>query len=373
MQTECVRGILVVRADELEGAPSNPLAALRPGLATGCGSLPHTDVDDAADLLLVTQPDCPAVPALPNRHRSEGMLGQAAAGIVGIDVTDDGGLVVTGGGDPDGLDPDAASAIADDALPTEAFAATIAFLDRLAALPPAERPPVLKLQCTGPVTLGAALVAVGVPPRRAYPIAATATRRRARALVTVARDRLGPDTGLLLIIDEPSLGAATLGRAPISSEEAVDLVSGTLAAVEAHAVAGIHCCAPADWGAVLRSGPGLLSFPVEVASTVRAADLGPFLEGGGWVAWGAVPTDGPLGPLDGGGVKRLWRHLAERWHALADGGVDPVLLRQRALVTPACGLARHDETQAALALHLTAELGERIAAGTLAAGHRVSS
>jgi hypothetical protein len=91
------------------------------------------------------------------------------------------------------------------------------------------------------------------------------------------------------------------------------------------------------------------------------------------VAWGAVPTDGPLGPLDGGGARRLWRHLAERWHALADGGVDPVLLRQRALVTPACGLARHDETQAALALHLTASLGERIAAGTLTAGHRVSS
>ena len=53
--------------------------------------------------------------------------------------------------------------------------------------------------------------------------------------------------------------------------------------------------APADWGAVLRAGPALLSFPVTIAGSVRASDLGPFLEGGGWVAWGAVPTDGPVG------------------------------------------------------------------------------
>jgi hypothetical protein len=117
---------------------------------------------------------------------------------------------------------------------------------------------------------------------------------------------------------------------------------------------------------VLRAGPQLQSVPVDVASSVRAPDLGPFLERGGWVAWGAVPTDGPLGPVGGGGIARLWHRLADRWHALADGGVDPVLLRRRAIVTPACGLARHDVAQATLALRLTADLGTRVATGTTA-------
>ncbi|MBA2283609.1 MAG: hypothetical protein H0W25_20555, partial [Acidimicrobiia bacterium] len=178
------------------------------------------------------------------------------------------------------------------------------------------------------------------------------------------------DAALVVVLDEPSLGRVTLGDGVVTVEEGLDLVSGALAAVEASAVTGLHCCSVADWGAVLRTGPELLSLPVEVAATLRASDLGPFLERGGWVAWGAVPTDGPLGPVDGAGTARLWRHLAERWHALADGGVDPVLLRRRAIVTPACGLARHDLAQATLALRLTADLAARVAAGTLSEDHR---
>jgi hypothetical protein len=352
-------------ADEEQGAPTGrPLRALRPGMATACGSLPHADPVAAIDLVLDVLGDCPAAPTLPARHPAEGMLGQAAIGIEGVTIEPDGSLSVA---DPDSLDRGAADGCGE--LPADAYATTLEFLAAIAARP--SKPAVVKLQCTGPVTFGTALVAAGVPPRRAYPLAATATRKRARALVAAARDALG-GLPLLLVVDEPSMGAATLDRLAVSSEDAVDHLSGTLAAVEADAVAGVHCCAPADWGAVLRAGPALLSFPVEVANTVRAADLGPFLEGTGWVAWGAVPTDGPLGPLDGGGARRLWRHLTQRWHGQADGGVDPVLLRQRSLVTPACGLARHDETQAELALRLTAALGDRISQGTFDAGHLVS-
>jgi len=339
------------------GTAVNHLLALRPGLATACGSLPHVDPARATRLLLDTIAGLPAAPALPNRHAGEGMLGQAAWGMTGVRVDHAGRLVIA---DPDVVNADRVGDGADD-LPFEPFWSTVAFLDELARR--RWRGPV-KLQATGPVTLGSALVAAGVAPRRAFPAAAEASRRRARSLVAATRERL-PSSPLVFVVDEPSLAAATLGDAPVGVEEAVDHVSGTLAAVEADAVSGLHCCAPADWGAVLRAGPQLLSVPVELGLTLRAADLGPFLERGGWVAWGVVPTGGPLAPVDGGGTSRLWRHLAARWHHLADGGVDPVLLRRRALVTPACGLAHHDEVQAALALRLTAAIGARVAAGTL--------
>jgi len=334
----------------------NHRSVLRPGLATACGSLPHAGAGEAVDLLLEALPGLPAAPSLPNRDPAEGMLGQGAWGMAGVTVQPDGSLAA----EPDSVGAGTVGDGADD-LPRPAFASTLDFLGELAAR---RWTGPVKLQHTGPVTLGSALVAAGVAPRRAYPAAGVAVTHRARSLVAAARWRL-PSSPLVVVVDEPSLAVATLGDAPIGVEEAVDLVSGALAAVEADAVSGLHCCAPADWGAVLRAGPQVLSLPVDVATTLRAPDIGPFLERGGWIAWGAVPTGGPLGPVGGGGVPRLWRALAARWHVLADGGVDPVLLRRRALVTPACGLARHDEAQAALALHLTAELGERVAAGTL--------
>lgn len=347
--------------DEVRKTAANHLLALRPGLATACGSLPHDELSDATAAVLRSLPDLPAAPSLPNRDPAEGMLGQGATGMAGVRVRPDGGLDV----DPDALSVAGVGDGPDD-LPASAFRSTTEFLDALA-----ERGwrGSVKLQCTGPVTLGVALVAAGAPPRRAFPAAGEAVRLRARALVAATRARL-PESPLVVVVDEPSLGRATLGDAPIAVEEAVDLVSGALAAVEAHAVSGLHCCAVADWGAVLRAGPQLLSIPVDVAASLRAADLGPFLERGGWVAWGAVPTDGPLAPVDGGGTTRLWHKLAARWHALADGGVDPVLLRRRALVTPACGLARHDVAQATMALRLTAALGDRVAAGTVTADRR---
>lgn len=345
------------------GKAPNHLLALRPGMATACGSLPHADPVEAVELLLETVGGLPAAPSLPNRHPAEGMLGQGAWGIGGVRVAEDGALVVE---DPDAVDAEPVGDGSGD-LPEVPFGSLLDFVDDLAAR--RWKGPV-KLQLTGPVTLGSALVAAGVAPRRAYPAAALAARRRARALVATARRRL-PRATLVVVVDEPSLGAASLGEAPIGIEDAVDLVSGALAAVEPDAVSGLHCCAHADWGVVLRAGPQLLSIPVDVAAGLRAADLGPFLERGGWVAWGAVPTDGPLASVDSGGTGRFWRQLAGRWHWLADGGVDPVLLKRRALVTPACGLAGHDEAQAALALRLTAALGERIAAGTFDEQHRL--
>lgn len=336
------------------------------------GSLPHTDPVRAAAAVLAALPDLPAAPSLPRRHHLEAMIPQAAWGITGVTVAPDGSLRV----DPAALDVEAVPA--DDprgrgGLPAEGYRGTIALLDALAVARAGHGAGHgagargVKVQHTGPVTLGFALAAAGARPAIAFAVAVAAVRHRVHQLLAVVAATV-PELPVVLVLDEPSLGAATLGDGPLGVEEVVDVLSGGLAAAEsapvgAAAVAGVHCCAPADWAAILQAGPAVVSIPVEVAHTLRAPDIGPFLERGGWVAWGAVPTDGPVAGVDGHGAARLWRALGERWHTLADAGVDPVLLRQRALITPACGLVRHDEAQVALALRLTTILAGRVAAG----------
>jgi hypothetical protein len=172
----------------------------------------------------------------------------------------------------------------------------------------------------------------------------------------VARARLAvPDAPLLVFVDEPGL-ASSLEPLPIPVDLVIDLVSGSLAALEPHAVTGIHCCGATDWRIPLQAGPQVLSLPATSDLAASAGALASFVERGGWLAWGAVPTDGPRS----GTVGRLWRTVAARWCELVQAGCDPVRLRHHTLLTPECGLALHTEAQAAAVLDLAAQLGERL-------------
>jgi hypothetical protein len=62
------------------------------GLSTGIGHLPHCDPGDAVEFVLRHTPRLPSAPSLPARSRREGMIAQAAAGIQGVTVDDDGTL-----------------------------------------------------------------------------------------------------------------------------------------------------------------------------------------------------------------------------------------------------------------------------------------
>jgi hypothetical protein len=315
---------------------------LTPGMATGIGSLPHSDPREAVDFVLRELPDLPAAPQLSASCPAEGMVAQAAAGIGGVRVEADGSLALIGQ-----LDPGAPVV---DALVGDGWEATRTFLDATAA----RRQPI-KLQLTGPVTLGLALVAAGAPAVAAFQTAGAAVRSRARALVALAQAR-APRAPLVVFIDEPGLTGLPARSFPIAPGEMVDLVSGILASLGPEVISGLHCCGMTDWRLALQAGPQVLSAPVDPSLADDGPALASFLEGGGWVAWGAVPTDRPVG--DDPDV--LWRQLVSLWNDLARTGCDPGLLRRQSLVTPACGLSGHGVSQAEWVLRLARQIGQRV-------------
>ena len=160
----------------------------------------------------------------------------------------------------------------------------------------------------------------------------------------------------MLFVDEPGLVGGLRPDVPLSADATIDLVSSVLASIEPWAVTGLHACGPADWRVLLQTGVQVLSSPVGGGLVDHAGTLAGYLERGGWVAWGAVPTDGPVGETPA----RLWRELSVQWCELVQAGCDPALLRRQALVTPVCGLARHGEAQATHVLDLTRQIAERL-------------
>jgi hypothetical protein len=314
------------------------------GVASSIGSLPHADVDDAVELVLGSQPLLPAAPSLPKRAPVEGMIPQAAWGIAGVLVLPDGSLLV----DEAAVDPEAPL---DGGIDGEPFASLRAFLAAVTG-----RTTPFKVQLTGPVTLGLALHAVGVPADRAFGVAEKAVHARVREVLATACAN-APEARPVLFLDEPGLTAALEPGFPLGVDDTLDLVSRALAAVEGSALAGLHCCGRADWPVVLAAGPQILSLPVDAGATEHPGAVADFLDRGGWVAWGAVPTDRPLGET----AEILWRRMVAEWDALVVGGCDPRRLVHQAMITPACGLVGMDVAQAAHVLVLTNLLGQRVA------------
>lgn len=325
------------------------LRALRPGVVTSIGSLPHRDADSAASFVLRHHPELPAAPQLPRRSLLEGMVAQAGRGIPGVAIAADGTLVVDG----DEID---LSAPYRPTFDSHSHAGLLAFLSAAAG-----RTEPVKLQLTGPITLGLALVEAGAGPDVAFPLAATAVRAEGAALLELCRRRL-PEAPLVVFLDEPGLVRG--GDTGLDAEATIDVLSNALAAMEEGAVTGIHCCGPTDWRLASLAGATVLSMPVELAWVLAsAAAITAHLEKGGWVAWGAVPTNEPLGT----DTDRLWRRLSAVWCELVQTGCDPVLLRTQALITPACGLAGHGVSQAARALKLASTIATRVTDQAVAA------
>ena len=312
---------------------------------TSVGSLPHRSRDEAIAFVLERTPALPAAPTLPGVEPLEMMVPQALWGIAGVEVSPDGSFSVP---DPAAVDP--AAPLGDRELADAPFASWRAFLAAVAG-----RSGPIKLQLTGPITAGLALVDAGVAAPTAFAVAGRAVADRSRDLLDLA-DRLAPGVARVVVFDEPGLVGGLRSDLPLPADQVVDVLSGALAAIEGRAVTGVHVCGPADWRLITQAGPRILSMPVGAEVTASAGALSAFLERGGWVAWGAVPTDGPLGETNA----RYWRQLSAQWCELVQNGCDPVLLRRQALVTPVCGLALHDVTQAEHVFALARELSEKI-------------
>jgi methionine synthase II (cobalamin-independent) len=320
---------------------------LVPGLATAIGSLPHADPVEAADAVLRLLPELPAAPQLPERDAREGMLAQWLGALPEVTVADDGSYEVRGWSEEAPVCH----------FDTDAHAGLLAFLDRAGS---GTVPARVKVQVTGPLTLGSALEAQGVPLARAYHRSAQLCSAWAGALEQLVAERL-PGAGLVLFFDEPALVRWRRGDAPLERDFAIDVLSGTLAAVESPV--GVHVCGDGDVGLAAAAGPQILGVTVGDDLADHALALARFLDGEGWVAWGAVSTDRPVGES----ADPHWRRLAAVWCELARRGCDPVVLRTRGMVTPACGLAGYGASQAERVLGIAHELAGRVHDQALAA------
>ena len=107
---------------------------------------------------------------------------------------------------------------------------------------------------------------------------------------------------------------------------------------------GVHLCGNPDWDFLLGQDLDILSMDIYSNGEVfasYAASIRRFLDRGGFIVWGIVPTN--FEPFEKESILSLEKRLEEVWTRLQDRGIDREFLMSRSLLSPAtCCLVNPD-------------------------------
>lgn len=332
---------------------------LQPFLTTGIGSLPHRNAEEAVALVLKAF-DVPFWPQLPSLSFKELMIPQYSEGMPCVRLDEEGGKVWFERDEEEierfyeGYDEDARIAISEDSAK-----GLYAFLSAVKN----RHFDYLKGQVTGPVTY-----TLGISDRAGRPLYFDEELRELALMLLEAKARWQIDAldahagNIIIFIDEPVLSSlGTSAYLGVERDEALRLLSGLSHAIrEAGGVPGIHCCGRADWPLVMESGVEIMNFDAyEFGDTLSIfpAETRAFLERGGFLAWGMVPTTDMIDREDEDSIIRAFR---ERLDNLSRQVPRELVLRQ-SILTPSCGTGSRTVEQTLKIFQILMRLKEEFA------------
>ena len=335
-------------------------------LATGIGSVPDLDVRAACLRILHTCPQIPFWPQLVHRSHLEDMVVQFTEGLPFLEITGDRKalLRVPGHTEQELLafyDRFLAEDVDHFAL-SKTYAPGLHEMLGLIEGNPEKYGPFIKGHTVGPVTFAAAIRDDDGRNLFAYPDLSEAFVKALaiRALWQVRQlGRSGKRP--ILFLDEPYLAGYGSAFTPIQRHEVVALIKEVVDYLRerSEAIIGIHCCGNTDWSMIVEAGPDILSFDAFSYLDyffLYAGELRRFIETGGAVAWGIVPTFGFTGRETVESLSRRLHEALAKLHAL---GLDPARVARQSLLTPACGTGTMDPAAAERVLALLGGLSER--------------
>jgi len=336
-----------------------------PFLATGIGSFPHKDEKEVFRLIFENFSDIPFWPQLPKRSFLEGMVIQYAQGFPFLkwDEKERRVWVDTTQGFENELERFYGWQEKGEVEPfqmTEDFAIGFGILKELSSEDHQKKIKYIKGQITGPITFGLALTDQEGKPIFYDPtlkdILIKHLSSKARWMERKFND-LFPETPTMISFDEPSLSSFGSAFSSLNRDDVIHSLNECFDAVKG--LKGTHCCGNMDWGVLLSTNLNFLSF--DAYSYLETLSLYPkelkaFLERGGILAWGIVPTSEAILKED---AQSLVERFKEGLKARTKKGIDPNLL-QRAILTPSCGTASLSIPLSERVCQLTSEVSKRL-------------
>jgi methionine synthase II (cobalamin-independent) len=336
-----------------------------PFITTGIGSFPHPDEEEVFRLIFQNFPEIPFWPQLPRRSFLEGMVVQYSEGFPSLKWSEKEQRVWVD--TSHGFDKEIENFYQDlegsELKPfeiTKDFARGLRILEDLTSKDHRKEIKYIKGQITGPITFGLALTDLEGKSIFYDPtlrdILIKHLSMKARWMEKRFND-LFPGIPTIIFFDEPSLASFGSAFSGLNREDVVQSLNGCFEAVKGFR--GIHCCGNTDWSVLLSTNLNILSFDaygyLETLS-LYPKELRTFLERGGILAWGIVPTSEEVIKEE---ANNLVKRFKEGVETFSKKGIDQALL-QRAIITPSCGTASLSIPLAERVCELTAEVSKRL-------------
>lgn len=173
-----------------------------------------------------------------------------------------------------------------------------------------------------------------------------------------------PTTIPIIFMDEPTLSQlGTSAYLTISEKDVVDMLAEISEIIHQNGgISAIHCCGKCDWTILIKAKADIINFDAFAFSEhlgLFAQEIDKFLQDGGKLAWGLIPT------LDVEALKNitladLIKDFEQGIKYLTNKGIDEKLIIDNSLITSSCGAGSLSVELAQKAMDLVFELSNEL-------------
>jgi methionine synthase II (cobalamin-independent) len=169
---------------------------------------------------------------------------------------------------------------------------------------------------------------------------------------------------VVVFIDEPALaGFGSSAFISVSAEEVTTMLDEVASHIrKAGGLAGVHVCANTDWSLFFSGSLDVINFDAYTyfeRFALYRQDLISFVDRGGIVAWGIIPTleTERIKQENAASLVSRWRQQVEQLVG-ADFPLETIF--RQSIITPSCGCGTLSETLAERVVHLTRQVSEQL-------------
>lgn len=343
--------------------------------ALAIGSLPHNTVESAMEVVKKDFSEIPFYPQLSNINRNEDMTIQFLEGLPSFLPSNESFEIDTESEkffedlesfftDYEEIIADTDTEILEKYAISKEFSSTFPEFEKIIKN---TKPQYAKAQIIGPFTLAAMLA----DQNGINAIFDETLREIVVKLLTLKVlwqikhiKQANPTTIPIIFMDEPTLSQlGTSAYLTISEKDVVDMLAEISEIIHQNGgISAIHCCGKCDWTILIKAKADIINFDAFAFSEhlgLFAQEIDKFLQDGGKLAWGLIPT------LDVEALKNitladLIKDFGQGIKYLTNKGIDEKLIIDNSLITSSCGAGSLSVELAQKAMDLVFELSNEL-------------